>query len=295
MGRVKLQIRKIESNTNRQVTFSKRRNGLIKKAYELSILCDIDIALIMFSPSRRLSYFSGLRRIEDIFCRFINLPEHEIAELKMDRDSLMRIISKLQCETDVSAHLSNGAAMSNVEKLQQETSKCMQHLQECLEQLRYFDVDPIAISTSTTLADLESYEKFFMDSLALVLLSNSHQLVQTYDPPTVQLQPEHGELFNASNQHFQHWMTNYFSNPNEFLRNDKLDDLLKTQFNQEFERDTWQQDFTAKEFHSSQNPLDLKGAKLVEEVNDQLFTHAGKGVRICLARLCCVVDYTVIL
>jgi hypothetical protein len=62
MGRVKLQIKRIENITNRQVTFSKRRNGLIKKAYELSVLCDIDIALIMFSPSQKLSHFSGRRR-----------------------------------------------------------------------------------------------------------------------------------------------------------------------------------------------------------------------------------------
>lgn len=62
MGRVKLQIKKIENTTNRQVTFSKRRNGLIKKAYELSVLCDVDVALIMFSPSGRVSIFSGNRR-----------------------------------------------------------------------------------------------------------------------------------------------------------------------------------------------------------------------------------------
>lgn len=62
MGRVKLQIKKIENTTNRQVTFSKRRNGLIKKAYELSVLCDVDVALIMFSPSGRLSMFSGNKR-----------------------------------------------------------------------------------------------------------------------------------------------------------------------------------------------------------------------------------------
>lgn len=59
MGRVKLPIKRIENNTNRHVTFSKRRNGLIKKAYELSVLCDIDIALLMFSPSKRLCPFSG--------------------------------------------------------------------------------------------------------------------------------------------------------------------------------------------------------------------------------------------
>lgn len=62
MGRVKLQIKRIENTTNRQVTFSKRRNGLIKKAYELSVLCDVDVALIMFSPSGRLSLFSGNKR-----------------------------------------------------------------------------------------------------------------------------------------------------------------------------------------------------------------------------------------
>ncbi|KAK9080181.1 hypothetical protein SSX86_001856 [Deinandra increscens subsp. villosa] len=77
MGRVKLQIKKIENTTNRQVTFSKRRNGLIKKAYELSVLCDVDVALIMFSPSGRASIFSGSRSIEEIMSRYINLPEHE--------------------------------------------------------------------------------------------------------------------------------------------------------------------------------------------------------------------------
>uniref|UniRef100_K3Y2L4 MADS-box domain-containing protein n=1 Tax=Setaria italica TaxID=4555 RepID=K3Y2L4_SETIT len=77
MGRVKLQIKRIENTTNRQVTFSKRRNGLIKKAYELSVLCDIDIALIMFSPSNRLCHFSGRRRIEDVITKYINLPEQD--------------------------------------------------------------------------------------------------------------------------------------------------------------------------------------------------------------------------
>ena len=62
MGRMKLQIKKIENTTNRQVTFSKRRNGLIKKAYELSVLCDIDVALIMFSPSGRATLFSRKKR-----------------------------------------------------------------------------------------------------------------------------------------------------------------------------------------------------------------------------------------
>nr|AJB29203.1 MADS25 [Erycina pusilla] len=61
MGRAKRQMKRIEKKINRQVTFSKRRNGLIKKAFELSVLCDIDVALLMFSPSGRLTQFSGHR------------------------------------------------------------------------------------------------------------------------------------------------------------------------------------------------------------------------------------------
>ncbi|EXC04824.1 MADS-box transcription factor 3 [Morus notabilis] len=77
MGRVKLQIKRIENTTNRQVTFSKRRNGLIKKAYELSVLCDVDVALIMFSSSGRVSLFSGNKSIEEILARYVNLPDHD--------------------------------------------------------------------------------------------------------------------------------------------------------------------------------------------------------------------------
>lgn len=62
MGRSKLPIKKIENTTNLQVTFSKRRYGLIKKAYEIAVLCDIDLTLIMLSPSGRLSHFSGRKR-----------------------------------------------------------------------------------------------------------------------------------------------------------------------------------------------------------------------------------------
>ncbi|WOG98969.1 hypothetical protein DCAR_0418315 [Daucus carota subsp. sativus] len=61
MGRVKREIKKIENVTSRQITFSKRRRGLVKKAHELSVLCDVDVALIIFSPTGRVSQFSNKR------------------------------------------------------------------------------------------------------------------------------------------------------------------------------------------------------------------------------------------
>ncbi|KAJ7290911.1 hypothetical protein O6H91_Y292100 [Diphasiastrum complanatum] len=68
MGRGKIEIKRIENATCRQVTFSKRRNGLLKKAHELSVLCDAQVAVIIFSstgklfdfPSSRFVCFTGL-------------------------------------------------------------------------------------------------------------------------------------------------------------------------------------------------------------------------------------------
>ncbi|XP_042451535.1 MADS-box transcription factor 50-like isoform X2 [Zingiber officinale] len=59
MVRGKTEIRRIENSARRQVTFSKRRNGLLKKARELSVLCDAEVAVIVFSLSGKLFEFSS--------------------------------------------------------------------------------------------------------------------------------------------------------------------------------------------------------------------------------------------
>ncbi|KAK1276869.1 Floral homeotic protein AGAMOUS [Acorus gramineus] len=59
MGRGKIEIKRIENQTNQQVTFCKRRSGLLKKAYELSVLCDAEVALIVFSNRGRLYEYAN--------------------------------------------------------------------------------------------------------------------------------------------------------------------------------------------------------------------------------------------
>jgi len=59
MAREKLKLRRIDNTAARQVTFSKRRKGLFKKAEELSILCDAEVALIVFSSTGKLFQFSS--------------------------------------------------------------------------------------------------------------------------------------------------------------------------------------------------------------------------------------------
>jgi len=48
MGRRKIEIQPITHERNRSVTFLKRKNGLFKKAYELGVLCSVDVAVIIF-------------------------------------------------------------------------------------------------------------------------------------------------------------------------------------------------------------------------------------------------------
>ncbi|OVA17470.1 Transcription factor [Macleaya cordata] len=59
MGRGKVELKRIENTTNRQVTFSKRRNGLLKKAFELSVLCEAEVALVIFSPTGKAFQFAS--------------------------------------------------------------------------------------------------------------------------------------------------------------------------------------------------------------------------------------------
>ncbi|KAG9521587.1 hypothetical protein KCV07_g3548, partial [Aureobasidium melanogenum] len=59
MGRRKIEIRPIKDDRNRSVTFLKRKGGLFKKAYELSVLCSVDVAVIIFGNNKKLYEFSS--------------------------------------------------------------------------------------------------------------------------------------------------------------------------------------------------------------------------------------------
>ncbi|XP_021284791.1 agamous-like MADS-box protein AGL104 [Herrania umbratica] len=198
MGRVKLEIKRIENNTNRQVTFSKRRNGLIKKAYELSILCDIDIALIMFSPSGRLSHFSGRRRIEDVFTRYINLPDQEREHALIfpdqirhpdiqNKEYLLRILQQLRSENDIALQLANPASFSSdFEVIQQEIVRLQPQLQMAEEQLRAYEPDLLRL---TSMGELESCEKHLVDTLANIVQRKEYLLsnhLSSYHPSPIQ-------------------------------------------------------------------------------------------------------------
>ncbi|XP_047147540.1 agamous-like MADS-box protein AGL3 [Vigna umbellata] len=75
MGRGKVELKRIENKINRQVTFAKRRNGLLKKAYELSVLCDAEVALIIFSNRGKLYEFCSGPRYPNPINLFLSVTQ----------------------------------------------------------------------------------------------------------------------------------------------------------------------------------------------------------------------------
>ncbi|KAJ4757662.1 MADS-box transcription factor [Rhynchospora pubera] len=85
-GRVK--IARIEDKTTRQVRFSKRRSGLFKKASELAVLCDAEVALLVFSPSGRLFEYSSCSCIGMTMKRY---QQFECTQKKATDDEMSKV------------------------------------------------------------------------------------------------------------------------------------------------------------------------------------------------------------
>ncbi|XP_051193938.1 MADS-box transcription factor 56 isoform X1 [Lolium perenne] len=105
MVRGKTEMKRIENATSRQVTFSKRRNGLLKKAFELSVLCDAEVALVVFSPRGRLYEFSSAASLEKSIDRYKaytkgnannNTVQEDIQQIKADTVSLAKKLEALE-------------------------------------------------------------------------------------------------------------------------------------------------------------------------------------------------------
>ncbi|KAB2633629.1 MADS-box protein CMB1-like [Pyrus ussuriensis x Pyrus communis] len=134
MGRGKVELKRIENKSNRQVTFSKRRNGLLKKAFELSVLCDAEVALIIFSGRGKLYEFSSsLRNLlgEDL----ATLNKKELEELEHQLETSLNKIRS----TKTQFMLDQLSDLQNREQMLVEANKALRRkLEETSEQAPQF-------------------------------------------------------------------------------------------------------------------------------------------------------------
>lgn len=100
MGRGKVVVRRIENSTSRQVTFSKRRNGLLKKARELGVLCDAEVGVIIFSNTGK-RYELATSSMKSIIERYekYNVNSFEKLQINAFRDDNGNFKESVQKET----------------------------------------------------------------------------------------------------------------------------------------------------------------------------------------------------
>ncbi|XP_058747784.1 MADS-box protein AGL24-like [Vicia villosa] len=94
MARQKIKIKKIDNATARQVTFSKRRRGIFKKAEELSVLCDAEVGLIIFSTTGKLYEYAS-SSMKDIITRY---TQHSQQNNKLDKPLQLQVEKSLSAE-----------------------------------------------------------------------------------------------------------------------------------------------------------------------------------------------------
>ncbi|KAI3901928.1 hypothetical protein MKW92_011275 [Papaver armeniacum] len=120
MGRQKIEIKRIEKEDARQVTFSKRRGGLIKKAHELCTLCGAEIAIIVFSPAGKPFSFIHPESVIDRYLSGNSLQENMTPTplVSAHRDAKIRELNKEYTEAlnKLEAEKKRGAALKKMKK-----------------------------------------------------------------------------------------------------------------------------------------------------------------------------------
>ncbi|KAL5850688.1 hypothetical protein ACOSQ4_008701 [Xanthoceras sorbifolium] len=124
MGRKKLLIKRLKNLKARQLTYSKRKIGILKKAKELSVMCDVDLTLVMFSPAGKPSLFVGqnkelhsvMERLSKIFIE--EREKRRDYTLKLQQDKLRELNEKIAQKTKILSEWKNPQKINNLNQIQ---------------------------------------------------------------------------------------------------------------------------------------------------------------------------------
>ncbi|KAL9226466.1 hypothetical protein vseg_002277 [Gypsophila vaccaria] len=169
MGRGKIEIKKIEDANSRQVTFSKRRSGLLKKAHELAVLCDAEVAVIIFSSTGRLFDFSSAsmkrtllryqnaRESSEIVAGKPNLDENE--DMK-EIDYLKNEITKLQLgQMRLQGKELSGLSLKDLQQLEKQLTEGLLSVKAKKDQLLMEQLELSRLQEQRALLENESLRR----------------------------------------------------------------------------------------------------------------------------------------
>ncbi|XP_018481146.2 agamous-like MADS-box protein AGL30 [Raphanus sativus] len=164
MGRVKLKIKKIENSAGRQATFAKRKNGILKKASELSVLCDVDLVLLMFSPAGKPSLCCASRSgVEEVIAKFSQVTPDERAKRKIEAlETLKKTFQKLDHHVNIRDFISS--SNPTTEDLSTQARILQDRISEIHGRLRFW-TEPDKINNVEDLGQLEISIRQSLDQL----------------------------------------------------------------------------------------------------------------------------------
>ncbi|EXC32164.1 MADS-box transcription factor 6 [Morus notabilis] len=162
MGRGRVVLERIENKINRQVSFSKRRNGLLKKAYELSVLCDAGVGLIIFSSRGKLYEFGStdLDMILERYRQFSYSSQDSNNIVGDEAQDLIREIPKLKLRYETLQRAERHYLGENLEELNlRDLQNLEKQLDRTLSQTRQRKNDMLAERMEELRKKLEEEEE----------------------------------------------------------------------------------------------------------------------------------------
>ncbi|GAB2286952.1 hypothetical protein Dimus_021339 [Dionaea muscipula] len=179
LGRQKIKIAKIEIPNHRQVTFSKRRLGLFKKASELCTLCGVEIVIIVFSPAQKVFSF-GHPDVDILVDRFFSHSH----ESNSSNDGLRRTLEGTQRNTNIhefNSQLTHIANLLEVEKKRWESLDQMKeaHRGKCwweapIDKLKLPELEQLCLSMEELRKNVtDQVSKVLMETTSGIGLSNN--------------------------------------------------------------------------------------------------------------------------
>ncbi|CAJ1975408.1 unnamed protein product [Sphenostylis stenocarpa] len=159
MGRGRVQLKRIENKINRQVTFSKRRSGLLKKAHEISVLCDAEVALIVFSTKGKLFEYSSdpwnsdllMERILERYERYSYAERQLVASDQPQTENWTLEHAKLKARLDVLQKNQrnfmgqdlDGLSIKELQNLEHQLDSALKHIRSRKNQLMYESISEL--------------------------------------------------------------------------------------------------------------------------------------------------------
>ncbi|CAA7391967.1 unnamed protein product [Spirodela intermedia] len=158
MGRGKIEIKMIENSTNRQVTYSKRRGGLFKKAKELTVLCDAQVCLLMVSSTSKFcDYCSPSTTTQAIFDRYQQTTGIDIWKEHYDnmKNQLLHLqATNMKLRREISQRM--GEELDDLDMNQLRSLE--EDLETCLDSIRERKIKQIVTQTETYKKKVKSSE-----------------------------------------------------------------------------------------------------------------------------------------